>query len=113
MTDKVLFLAFSSIYGVFAGAYVSLFPTALAESFGVQNFASVNGLLYMIRGFGTLIGTPVAGSLIHRQVGRHMSSSFEKTSLMVGCLLLGASVAVSWARVEASIKRGGRWTWRM
>ena len=112
MTDKMLFLAFSSIYGVFAGAYVSLFPTALVESFGVQNFASVNGLLYMIRGFGTLIGTPVAGSLIHRQLGKHMSSSFEKTSVMVGCLLLGASVAVSWARVEAAIKRGV-WAWRM
>jgi hypothetical protein len=106
-------LAFSSIYGITAGAYVSLFPTALAEQFGVQNFASINGLLYMLRGIGTLIGTPVAGSLIHGNSGpsSHLASSFEKTSLMVGCLLLGASLAVSWARIEAGAR--AHWPWKM
>jgi MFS family permease len=111
--SRGLFLAFSSIYGITAGAYVSLFPTALAEQFGVQNFASINGLLYMIRGIGTLIGTPVAGSLIHRHssTSSHLTSSFERTSLMVGCLLFGASMAVSWARIEAGAR--AHWPWKM
>jgi MFS family permease len=111
--SRGLFLAFSSIYGITAGAYVSLFPTALAEQFGVQNFASINGLLYMLRGIGTLIGTPVAGSLIHGNSGpsSHLASSFEKTSLMVGCLLFGASLAVSWARIEAGAR--AHWPWKM
>lgn len=43
---RALFVAFAVLYGVFAGAYVSLFPTVLVELFGVQNFASVNGFLY-------------------------------------------------------------------
>jgi MFS family permease len=111
--SRGLFLAFSSIYGITAGAYVSLFPTALAEQFGVQNFASINGLLYMIRGIGTLVGTPVAGSLIHRHSSptSHLASNFERTSLMVGCLLIGASLAVSWARVEAGAR--AHWRWKM
>ena len=112
--SRALFLAFSAVYGVTAGAYVSLFPTALAEQFGVQNFASINGLLYMVRGIGTLVGTPVAGSLIHRHAAgasAHVASSFERTSLMVGCLLVGASVAVSWARIEAGAR--AHWPWKM
>ncbi|KFY94294.1 hypothetical protein V498_03929 [Pseudogymnoascus sp. VKM F-4517 (FW-2822)] len=58
---------FASINGLFvtASAYVALFPTAIAEQFGIQNFASINGLLYMLRGIGTLFGTPIAGALIH------------------------------------------------
>lgn len=43
---RSLFVAFACLYGFSASAYVSLFPTALAEQFGIQNFASINGLLY-------------------------------------------------------------------
>jgi hypothetical protein len=104
--NRVLFLAFSSIYSITAGAHASLFPTALAEQFRVQNFVIINGLLYMIRGIGTLVGTPVTGSPIHRHSGpsSHPASSFERTSLMVGCLLVGASMAVTWARIEGGAR---------
>lgn len=107
-----LFVAFACLYGLSASAYVALFPTALAEQFGIQNFASINGLLYMIRGIGTLVGTPIAGSLIHSQPVALMDAvvSFEKTILMVGVLLLGATIAVTWARVEDSVRTG--WKWR-
>ncbi|RMZ80510.1 hypothetical protein DV737_g2901, partial [Chaetothyriales sp. CBS 132003] len=54
------FIAFTVMYGIFASAYVSLFPASLVELFGVQHFASVNGILYMLRGMATLVGTPVA-----------------------------------------------------
>jgi hypothetical protein len=55
------------------------------NEFGVQNFASINGLLHVIRDIRTLIGAPIAGSLIHRHSGpsSHLASSFERTSLMV------------------------------
>ena len=107
---RVLFITFTMLYGVMAGAYVSLFPTALVELFGVQNFTSVNGFLYMLRGIGTLVATPLAGLLI-RQGSRDKTSSpisFEKTSIMVGALLAGSSLAVLWVRVEAGLSRG---TW--
>jgi hypothetical protein len=96
--NRALFLAFDSVYSITTGAYVSFFQAALAEQFGVRNFASINGLLYMNRGIGMLIETSAARSLIHRHSGpsSYPASSFERTSLLVGCLLVGASMAVSW-----------------
>lgn len=105
--SKALFIAFAITYGVFAGAYVSLFPTALVEIFGVQNFASVNGFLYMVRGFGTLSGTPLAGALIksRRSMSQnllHAASAYERTAILIGALLAAATLAVLWVRLEAA-----------
>lgn len=109
-----LFIAFAISYGIFAGAYVSLFPTVIAEVFGVQNFASVNGFLYMVRGFGTLLGTPLAGALIRASTGSpnflHASMGYEKSSVMVGTLLAAATVSVLWVRLEAV--NLGQWKWK-
>lgn len=111
---KALSTEFAITYSVFAGAYVSLFPTVLAELFGPQNFTSVNGSLYMFRGIGILIGTPVAGSLIRAGSGTSSSSvanldsgEYERTSVMVGTLVLLATLAVLWGRIEAGGSRIG------
>lgn len=115
-SGSALFIVFTVFYGVFASAYVSLFPTSLVELFGVHNFVSVNGVLYMVRGLATLLGTPLAGLLIrssqHEKAGPR---SYENTSIMVGVLLAGATFAVLWARVEAAIhieggqRQGRKW----
>lgn len=106
-----LFIAYTCMWGITASSYVALFPTALAEQFGIQNFASINGLLYMIRGLGTLIGTPVGGALIKTHVtvmGTVMS--YDKMVLLVGVLVMGAAVSVTWARFENAVQNG--WKWR-
>jgi hypothetical protein len=82
----------------------------LAEQFGIRNFASNNGLLYMIRGFGTLVGTSVAGALVPQNTEvRESEISFERTFLLVGILLSGATISASWAR---SMKTQTEWEWR-
>ncbi|KAJ5923877.1 Major facilitator superfamily domain general substrate transporter [Penicillium verhagenii] len=99
---SVLFIVFTIAYGIFASAYVSLFPASLVESFGVQNFVSINGALYMVRGFATLLGTPIAGVLIRSSPHQTASPrSYENTSIMVGVLLAAATFAVLWTRFEA------------
>jgi MFS family permease len=98
---RVLFIVFTVFYGIFASAYVSLFPASLVELFGVQNFASVNGLLYMLRGMATLIGTPVAGVLIRSNQQNSQPKNYQNTSIMVGILLVSAAVSVFWVRIEA------------
>lgn len=103
-----LFIAFTVFYGIFASAYVSLFPISLVELFGVQNFASVNGVLYMVRGFATLLGTPVAGVLIRSSRHKTDPRSYENTSILVGVLLAAATVATVWVRVEAGLAIEGR-----
>lgn len=113
---KSLFAAFAILYGIFAGAYISLFPTALVELFGVQHFASVNGFLYMVRGFAALVGTPVAGVLIRGSGGGvdglWAAKAYQKTSILIGALLAAATVGVAWMRIEAAISGSNRLRWK-
>jgi MFS family permease len=107
-SGSTLFIVFTIFYGIFASAYVSLFPTSLVELFGIQNFVSVNGALYMVRGLATLLGTPVAGLLIRsNQQQKASPRSYENTSIMVGVLLAAATFAVLWVRIEATVTLEG------
>ncbi|KAL6722099.1 hypothetical protein ACLMJK_001205 [Lecanora helva] len=106
-----LFIAYVVLYSITAGAYVSLFPPVLVELFGVQNFASVNGLLYMLRGFGTLVGTPSTGALIRNTsvAGVRSGMAFKSPSLLIGGLLTSATLGCFWVRIEALHKPNARW----
>jgi MFS family permease len=107
-TSRSLFIAFNICYGLFASPYVSLFPTSLMELFGPQNFVSVNGFLYMIRGASAFIGTPAAGALV-RTTGsiRNKAKAYESMALLVSALLLVATFSAAWVRVEASFGISG------
>lgn len=93
-----LFVTYSVVYGAFSGAYVSLFPTCLVELFGPQNFASVNGVLYAVRGIGTLAGTPSAGALVDHT--KTTPFGYHNMAIMVGALLAGSAVALVWVKIE-------------
>lgn len=95
-----LFITYTITYGIFASAYVSLFPTSLVELFGPQNFASVNGILYMARGLATLVGTPTAGALLRGSDHLTDPSGYLHMAILVGALLAGASIGVVWVRME-------------
>jgi MFS family permease len=102
--SRSLFVAFNICYGLFASAYVSLFPTSLMELFGAQNFVSVNGFLYMVRGASAFVGTPAAGAFI-RTTGSITkdANAYEGMALLVSALLVAATFSAAWVRVEASI----------
>jgi MFS family permease len=96
--QQVLIVLYACVYGAAAGGYVSLFPTALLEQFRPVDFAKVSGLLYMIRGLGTLVGTPLGGTMVQYGADSTRYSSFDKTFLLVAFLLLGATACAAWAR---------------
>lgn len=73
------------LYGAFANAYISLFPVSLIELFGAQDYTSVNGSLYLIRGMGALIGTPLTGLLIPEPKALVSSIIYERAGITVGC----------------------------
>jgi MFS family permease len=100
MSGRGLFITYSIVYGLFASAYVSLFPASLVETFGPQHFASVNGVFYMARGLATLVGTPSAGALIRSSAQVTMPEGYWRTTVLVGSLLAGASAGVWWVRIE-------------
>jgi MFS family permease len=97
---KGLFVTYAIFNGALTGPYVSLFPTFIVELFGPHHFASINGVLYMSRGVGTLLGTPTAGALLR---GSHSTDpgAYFHMSVMVAVLLTAASAATLWIRVEA------------
>lgn len=116
--SRGLFIAFTIFYGVFASAYVALFPTSLVELFGPQNFASVNGFLYMLRGLATMVGTPVSGLLIRGSATAAVVVTprmYEGMSVLVTMLLFATAFSVVWVRLEAMVGPDGRaiWKWRL
>ncbi|OJJ30974.1 hypothetical protein ASPWEDRAFT_119165 [Aspergillus wentii DTO 134E9] len=106
-----LFITFTVLYGAFASAYISLFPASLIELFGVKNFTSVNGALYLIRGMGALIGTPLTGLLIPESEALTSSITYERAGIVVGVLLFAATVSCAWVRIEAMA--GSPWKLKM
>ncbi|KAH8817147.1 MFS transporter, MCP family, solute carrier family 16, member 7 [Xylogone sp. PMI_703] len=107
----VLFIFFTILYGAFASAYISLFPACLIELFGVQHFTSVNGALSLIRGIGALLGTPLTGLLIPQQTALILPTAYKHAAVTVGVLMLVASLATGWARLEATTGQK-RWKWK-
>lgn len=94
-----LFITFAVINGATTGAFTSLFPATLIDLFGPQNFASINGVVYMLRGCASMIGTPGAGALLrHDHAGPH---AYLTMSVLVGCLLSGAALASFWIKAES------------
>ncbi|KAJ5802810.1 uncharacterized protein N7503_005260 [Penicillium pulvis] len=106
---EVLFIFFVIFYGAFGSAYISLFPASLIELFGVQHFTSVNGALYLIRGMGALLGTPLTGLLLPGQSALSSVSVYWRATITAGVLLFAASMATLWVRIEASSGRGRAW----
>ncbi|KAI9224308.1 major facilitator superfamily domain-containing protein [Blastocladiella britannica] len=53
-----------ALFGMFAGGFISLMPTVMAQLFGLAKLPSILGLLYAVTAFGNLSGNPIAGALI-------------------------------------------------
>ncbi|OQD84977.1 hypothetical protein PENANT_c011G06643 [Penicillium antarcticum] len=107
---EVLFILFAVLYVCFGSAYISLFPASLIELFGVQNFTSVNGAIYLIRGIGALLGTPLTSLLLPGQSALSDPSNYLRVSYTAG-ILVCSKCAKLWVRIEGSA--GKKWTWKL
>ncbi|GBE77597.1 hypothetical protein SCP_0104770 [Sparassis crispa] len=118
------FLAFIIFYGVLAGGYNALLPNTIAEVYGVQNYASVNGFIYFIRGMGAIFGAPIAGLILgsHQRGTSYgsgmlaarleaLKSRYNDIAVFAGILLLASGACVAYVRwLDARDK--GAWAWR-
>ncbi|CAH0045642.1 unnamed protein product [Clonostachys solani] len=108
-----LFISFTVLYGLFASAFISLFPAALIELFGVTELPRIAGIMYMLQGLAALVGTPVAGVLVTAHGVSRDSSSYTPMAALVGALMASAAVAVAGVRFEAMKGTGeGAWKWK-
>ncbi|KAF5670461.1 monocarboxylate transporter [Fusarium denticulatum] len=101
-----LFVSFTVLYGLLASAFISLFPAALIELFGVQELPRIAGVMYMLQGLATLIGTPVAGALVRGEGLSRSSRDYTPMSAWAAALMASAAIAVAGVRLEA-MKRSG------
>lgn len=104
--NKALFLLFVIFYGVAGGGYNALFPTTVAEVFGLQAYASVNGFIYFVRGLGTMFGSPVGGKIL----GESKLGNYRGVILFDAALLSGATFCVIAVRLfDSREKRSWKW----
>ncbi|KAJ3576224.1 hypothetical protein NPX13_g3769 [Xylaria arbuscula] len=107
-----LFISFTVLYGLFASAYISLFPAALIELFSLKDFPQIAGVMYLLQGSATLVGTPVAGALVGNYSADRSSRDYLPMAALVGALMLAASAAAGWVRMEATYRHGREAGWR-
>ncbi|KAI9056296.1 monocarboxylate permease [Trametes sanguinea] len=67
-------VAFSALYGLFSGAYVSLLPTYIATISPRQSYGARLGSVYMFVAVATLVGTPTGGALLKQTDEEHFNS---------------------------------------
>ncbi|KAF8079387.1 MFS general substrate transporter [Lyophyllum atratum] len=120
--QRARFIAFVVLYAIYAGGYNALLPTTITEIYGVENYASVNGFVYFIRGLGSVFGAPLAGVILgtYKRNGDTsvvpggtsvLQSRFNEVAIYSGILLIGAGICVSYVRwLDARDK--GRWAWK-
>lgn len=115
------FIAFIVFYGVYAGGYNALLPTTITEVYGVENYSSVNGFIYFIRGLGSMLGAPLAGVILgnfargssgSNEMGANiLQKRYNEVVIYDGMLLMGAGMCVAYVRwLDARDK--GKWKWK-
>jgi hypothetical protein len=81
-----------------SGGFNALLPTILVEVFGPENYASVNGFLYFVRGCGAFMGTPVGSLLLPQKMTSSLNpADYTKVIVYDGTLLLGSAMSVGLA----------------
>lgn len=78
----------------------------MAEVFGLQAYASVNGFIYFVRGLGTMFGSPFGGKIL----GESKLGNYRAVILFDAALLSGATFCVIAVRLFDSVdKRSWKW----
>ncbi|KAF9498832.1 monocarboxylate transporter [Pleurotus eryngii] len=121
---RAQFVAFTVLYGIYAGGYNALLPTTITEIYGVQDYASVNGFIYFIRGLGSIGGAPIAGVILgsHKRGanaadltsqldGDLLRKRYNDLIIYSGVLLAAAGLCVTYVRWLHARARG-QWSWK-
>lgn len=70
------------VLGLFLSAYVSLTSIVLVDLIGLDSLTSSFGLLVLVRGFGSIVGPPLAGAL-YDVTGRYDTSFFTAGAMLI------------------------------
>ncbi|KAH8668076.1 MFS monocarboxylate transporter-like protein [Tricladium varicosporioides] len=105
--NRILWILFVVFYGAAGGGYNALFPTTIAEVFGLQAYASVNGFIYFVRGLGQMFGSPVGGTIL----GESKTGNYRNMVVFDAILLGGAALCVCGVRAWDAVEKK-EWRWK-
>ncbi|KAJ3367634.1 hypothetical protein GGF31_007183 [Allomyces arbusculus] len=72
-----MLIAYASVFGLTAGAYIALLPSVLAQLFGAHRLPSMLGSVAIANAVGNLAGPPIAGALITAGKGALWSPALD------------------------------------
>ncbi|KAL1664653.1 major facilitator superfamily domain-containing protein [Schizophyllum commune] len=81
-------ITFGAAYGLTGGVFMTLVPPVCAKVFGMENLATITGLMVLANGPGQLAGPPLAG-LIFSHTGDNWAylAVFSGATMFIGSLL--------------------------
>ncbi|KAL1744704.1 major facilitator superfamily domain-containing protein [Schizophyllum fasciatum] len=87
-TSYASVITFGAAYGLTGGVFMTLVPPVCAKVFGMENLATITGLMVLANGPGQLAGPPLAG-LIFSHTGDNWTylAVFSGATMFVGSLL--------------------------
>ncbi|OCH92770.1 MFS general substrate transporter [Obba rivulosa] len=100
-------IAFSSIYGLCIGAFVSLIPAHVANISPMEKFGARLGSIYLLVAVSTLVGTPTAGAFVTTIDQSNFDNLIIFTGVLIlvgGLLLLLAGLAARWKKHSAEVR---------
>ncbi|KAI0730854.1 monocarboxylate permease [Earliella scabrosa] len=91
-------IAFSALYGLCSGAFVSLLATYIALITPREVYGARLGSVYIFLAVATLVGTPTAGALLKTVDAEH----FDRLIVFSGLLMAVGTVALTAAAIAGS-----------
>lgn len=101
--NETQIIVFAVLFGFFSGAAISLTPVCVGQVCKVEDLGKRNGTAFFIASFGTLIGVPIAASVLEADGGDYQGLIF-----FGGAFYLAALIALCIARGVA-----GGWKMRV
>ncbi|KAF6032578.1 hypothetical protein EB796_009179 [Bugula neritina] len=81
--------AASAAYGLFSATFMSLTPIIICDFVGVNKLTNGLGIIYMVRGIFSAVGSPIGGQLYD------LTGNYDITFYVGGaCMLLGCSLSL-------------------
>ncbi|KAG0230561.1 hypothetical protein BGW42_000865 [Actinomortierella wolfii] len=80
-------VVYSVIYGLLGGGFISLLGPILAEQFGTGSLTILVGIVFGVNGVGSLLGTPIAASLLSKA-----NNNYKVPIGFIGGVMMGGAL---------------------
>lgn len=80
-------IAFAVLFGVFSGAYISLFGALVAQVSPLPEIGFRTGLVFCVSAFPGLVTSPIAGAILDRDAGWLGLKVFAGSFIVAGTAL--------------------------